>query len=524
MSARLKEKNLSGEWQEKYHQVSKTLDEKTRQWKTDENNLYKSILRLILSYSGSSSELDRELQSMRDTLKQGADDATRKRVIEDVIEKTLESVQQIKQQTSDDEYHANLTETIQEDRFDEFLRSFSLPGEPGLELASLKKKARELQDDQARLDLVDESIKLLQRIYRQQFLDDNNEVIDFVKLRESLIQLMEWLPISKQYHARVTDIKNKLNALHDEDELKKIFRKIATLITDFQASLQEELTAVQGFLKNITLRLKDIESHIHQVDRAGQESNNSSTDLNATVQTGVREIRSDIEQSASFEDIKKSINRRLMGIEISMDAFIKAEQDRRKETEQHVEILNRRLIGMKQDADNLQLRIQKERDRAKIDALTGIPNRLAYDERIQEEFNRWQRYRQPLSICIVDIDKFKNVNDTYGHKAGDKVLVTVAELCNTRIRDIDFFARYGGEEFVIILPQTALGKAKVVAENLRHEVDECNFHYAQAPVAITVSCGLAEFKRGDSIESVFQRADNALYTAKQEGRNCCRTK
>ena len=523
MSAKLKEKNISGDWEEKYHQVSKLLDEKSRHWKNEENSLYKSILRLIFSYTGYSSELDSELQSMRDTLKRGADDSTRKKVIEDVIEKTLENVRHA-QETANTDSEPDLVEIKQEDRFDEFLKNFSLPGEPGLELASLKKRARELQDDQERLDLVDESVKLLQRIYRQQFLDDNHEVINFGKLREALIQLMEWLPISKQYDARVNDIKNKLNILHDEDELKKVFRKIATLITDFQASLQEELSAVQGFLKNITLRLMDIESHIHSVDRADRESKECSVSLNESVQTSVNEIRGDIETAVNFEEIKKTINQRLMGIEQSMELYIHAEQERRKQSEQHVEKLNRRIVDMKQAADNLQKRIQVERDRAQIDALTGIPNRLAYDERIQEEFSRWQRYKQPLSICIVDIDKFKNVNDTYGHKAGDKVLVTVAELCNTRIREADFFARYGGEEFVIILPQTGLNKAKVVAENLRREVDVCNFHYAEAPVAITVSCGLAEFKRGDSIESVFQRADSALYAAKQAGRNRCKTK
>jgi len=584
MSARLKENSVPGDWEEKYQQLNRLLDKKNRQWKNDENNLYKSILRLILSYSGRSDALDLELQSMRDTLKQGVDDVTRKKIIARIIEKTLEYAQQpgiqdhdagqIKlvcsrlrslelpdpyshellqyldrltdNQGDDDMQHAldrivhvvnaalggdpankgnNLVETRQEDCFDEFLNRFSLPGEQGLEIANLKKKAREIEGEQERLTLVDDCVNLLQRIYRQQVLDQSDiHAIDIGKLKESLIQLLEWLPLSKQYDPKTTEIKNQLNDLGDEEELKKIFRKIATLITDFQAGLQEELIEVQGFLKKITLRLKDIESHIHQVDRSEKEAGENSNHLNESVQHSVNMIRDGVEQAVSLEEIKQSINHRLQVIEKGMNAFIKAEQDRRERSEQHVEKLNKRIVDMKQAVDDLQKRIQEERDKAQVDALTGIPNRLAYDEFIQEEFTRWQRYKQPLSLCIIDIDKFKNVNDTYGHKAGDKVLVTVAELCNSRIRDTDFFSRYGGEEFMLILPQTNLAQAKVVAENLRREVDECSFHYAQDPVTITVSCGLAEFKKGDTVESVFLRADAALYTAKQGGRNLCRTR
>ncbi|MFT5349846.1 MAG: diguanylate cyclase, partial [Gammaproteobacteria bacterium] len=157
--------------------------------------------------------------------------------------------------------------------------------------------------------------------------------------------------------------------------------------------------------------------------------------------------------------------------------------------------------------------------RAKTDALTRIANRLAYNEKIKQEFARWQRNAQPFSVCVIDVDKFKGVNDSYGHKAGDKVLKTIAEVCAANIRKMDFFARYGGEEFVLLLPDTALDQAIVVAENLRRKIEVCKFHYAKETVVITVSCGLAQFDKGDTTESVFNRADKALYAAKDQGRN-----
>ncbi len=177
---------------------------------------------------------------------------------------------------------------------------------------------------------------------------------------------------------------------------------------------------------------------------------------------------------------------------------------------------------MKVEAYDLHKRVEDEQSRAQVDALTRLANRLAYDERMQQEFNRWQRYNKPLTICIIDIDKFKNVNDKYGHKVGDKVLRTVAELCDSRVRETDFLARYGGEEFVLLLPETSLEQSITLADNLRKEVEKCNFHYAKDPVAITISCGLAEFKQGDTPDSVFVRADQALYAAKEGGRNQCK--
>ena len=174
---------------------------------------------------------------------------------------------------------------------------------------------------------------------------------------------------------------------------------------------------------------------------------------------------------------------------------------------------------MKGETHKLHKRIQEEYKRAKTDALTGIPNRLAYDEKIKQEFARWQRNAQSFTVCVVDVDKFKGVNDNFGHKAGDKVLKTIAEVCATNIRETDFIARYGGEEFVLLLPETALDQARVVAENLRREIEIRKFHYSNEPVVITISCGLAEFGKNDTAESVFKRADKALFKAKACGRN-----
>ena len=122
---------------------------------------------------------------------------------------------------------------------------------------------------------------------------------------------------------------------------------------------------------------------------------------------------------------------------------------------------------------------------------------------------------------VWDIDFFKQVNDTYGHQAGDKVLKVVASLLNKNLRETDFISRFGGEEFVSLMPETTLGGGYKVAEKIRESVEKLEFHYRGNNVKVTISCGISLFMENDTAERAFSRADKALYQAKEQGRNRC---
>jgi diguanylate cyclase len=176
---------------------------------------------------------------------------------------------------------------------------------------------------------------------------------------------------------------------------------------------------------------------------------------------------------------------------------------------------------MESEGEKLRRRLQEKHEQAVRDPLTGLYNRLAYDERVIQEFARWKRYEKPMVLMVIDVDNFKSVNDTYGHKAGDKALVLIADQLRSQLRESDFLARFGGEEFVVLMPETDLDSAMVAAEKLRAAVEGCQFHYQNAQVSITISAGLAQLRKDDSTESLFKRADEAMYRAKQSGRNQC---
>ncbi|MCK5242199.1 diguanylate cyclase [bacterium] len=165
---------------------------------------------------------------------------------------------------------------------------------------------------------------------------------------------------------------------------------------------------------------------------------------------------------------------------------------------------------------------QKVREQAITDGLTGVYNHRFFQIRYSDEYNNSKRYGNDMSLIILDIDHFKQYNDTYGHMAGDLALKEIANLTRDSVRENDIVARYGGEEFAIILPMTNLKGAEVVAERIRTSILECRFlgDLNVPQVAITVSMGVSAYSKDmDSREELFRQTDNALYYAKEHGRN-----
>ncbi|BES70913.1 GGDEF domain-containing protein [Marinobacter nanhaiticus D15-8W] len=167
----------------------------------------------------------------------------------------------------------------------------------------------------------------------------------------------------------------------------------------------------------------------------------------------------------------------------------------------------------------LQDAMQRIRELVNIDELTGVFNRRRLFEVLSEESNRYSRTQGPFSICILDIDYFKQVNDTYGHQAGDNILRTVAQTVNHNLRQIDCFGRYGGEEFLLVLPQTPLDGACIKADRVRQNIHGLPFDHIKDGLRVSVSLGVAQYREGETIEDTIARADEALYVAKQQGRN-----
>lgn len=156
---------------------------------------------------------------------------------------------------------------------------------------------------------------------------------------------------------------------------------------------------------------------------------------------------------------------------------------------------------------------------AKTDRLTGALNRAAFTNELTHELFRAHRYNRPASLLMMDIDFFKQINDTYGHHAGDEALKAFAAHCTRYLREVDLFGRLGGEEFAAFLPETTSEAAATAANRLRGAPETETIPVDGQELSLRVSIGISAVKDSDNIESLMQRADASLYAAKQRGRN-----
>lgn len=153
------------------------------------------------------------------------------------------------------------------------------------------------------------------------------------------------------------------------------------------------------------------------------------------------------------------------------------------------------------------------------DTLTRLMNRRGITVSLIDAMAQAERYDHPLAIAMVDIDHFKSVNDNHGHEAGDKVLSEVASLLSEALRMPDKVGRYGGEEFLVVLPHTTLPQAKKIAERMRTAIERFGFALGEKTIPVTVSLGLTQYRKGEDLEQLLSRVDEALYQAKAGGRN-----
>ncbi len=216
------------------------------------------------------------------------------------------------------------------------------------------------------------------------------------------------------------------------------------------------------------------------------------------------------------------------GLNAGADAFISKPMDF-SELQAHLKVSERIIDLEAKLADQFQ-KLKEAHDRieeiAHKDELTNLANRRFIMELLDKEISRCIRYGNPLSAFILDIDHFKRVNDEHGHLSGDKVLRQIGSILSTTVRDTDRVGRYGGEEFLGFLPETDIQGAVIQAERLRCQVAECPFIVEEGKILqLTVSIGVAQYDiSNDTIETFLSRADEALYQAKQSGRNKVNTK
>ncbi len=304
-------------------------------------------------------------------------------------------------------------------------------------------------------------------------------------------------------------------------EAAALLEHIANAVADAIASLQSQRADLESFLDQVTRQLAFLERWTGWQLDAAQSRRDDNIGLERTFEHEMTGLKRDVDELHDVATIKVKVQTRLDAVADQLRIFRESEERRNADNERHAAELRREVAQLKTRTNELAEICAAQENRLMIDSLTGVHSRYAYEARLNEEHQRWLRHSQPLTYTIWDIDHFKRINDQYGHEAGDRLLRAVAEILNRGKRAEDFLARIGGEEFVLLLPMTTRDAGLIVANKLRVAIEETPFRHKRQPEGITISCGLTEFRPGDTPVAVYARADEALYKAKEQGRNRC---
>lgn len=207
--------------------------------------------------------------------------------------------------------------------------------------------------------------------------------------------------------------------------------------------------------------------------------------------------------------VTKPFNSVILEARIKTHMELKKSKDELKESINNLKVMN----------EKLKEEIKRSEFLANRDVLTGIYNRRYMMERLKEEYTKFKRYGEPLTIGIMDLDDFKKFNDTYGHECGDFVLISITKLILANIRESDCFARWGGEEFIFMLAGTSLEGASNLLEKIQKNLNETTFIYNETKLKVTFTCGLSQISLTDNIDKSLGNADKALYVGKNSGKN-----
>ncbi|OAI02735.1 GGDEF domain-containing protein [Methylomonas methanica] len=492
-------------WKEKYLKLLDDQEQTEKQYKANEELLCKTIVRFALAVKGLNRQLDPHLNRIRNLLKGG-----------------LQS-QQLQKELSAFSNALIMLEESPEPTLPDASLLFEFLGKQyprhldQLDEIRGKYENRQFSNNQAfylaLLELVEENKPLTNIDLALELTGADAKAINI-----QLIRLLDNAEIPLLFAEDAEKIKSRLFA---DQALGPIFDDTVALLLAVKKHLESEQQEMAAFLSKLTEQLTELGVKATGVNAANEIRVKKRNLLDQAVSEQIMELREKSENATQLEPLKQIVSSRLTTITQQIQAHNLQEQQERDKAQREMQILSQKLREMESESSELRSKLDLAQHRATRDPLTNLPNRLAFEDRLNDEMARCRRHKSPMTLMVWDVDLFKNINDTYGHKCGDKALIVIAELLLKHCRETDFVARFGGEEFVMILPGADAKSALVIAEKLRKTLEKSSFNANGNKVFITLSCGISQFIDGDNNETIFNRADSGLYSAKQTGRNRC---
>ncbi len=515
-------------WKKKYYDLEKKQKNEHTSNKETQELLTRTIIRLTLATKGLDPALDPHLQKLRDSLKKGINTNAQRHMAS--ISEAL-----MRAQSTEPKKTAKKGDSVS-DLMQRLSAQASLSGHDGKRIKVLERQIASNPGKATDHDLdeyihlltgypqgdrpdVEDGPGLLGRIFGRSGGEDDAQGEGGAALR-MLLSLLGELDWPSKLSDDISSLGGRLEQ-HDRDAMVAVVKELTKIVSNLLNDLHKETRATGSFLADLMARLHELDKYVVGGQVIQQESLQSGKELDRAVKEQVGDIATSVRDAEDLQVLKHDVSSHLEAIKGHMDKHLNDAEERFRESQKNEQKLRERLQEVEDETGILRHKIMEAQARSSIDAVTGLPNRAAYDERLQDEYGRWRRFKSPLVLMMWDLDDFKQVNDRFGHQAGDKALRVIGQIMEKRLRQTDFVGRYGGEEFCVLLPGTPMDQAAVVAEQIRKSVENGGFRSGTKPITLTVSCGYTEFQDSDTPESVFARADRAMYKAKNQGKNCC---
>lgn len=340
----------------------------------------------------------------------------------------------------------------------------------------------------------------------------------------TLVQLLSNLDLPERFTPQVDQIKGILEQSElGMESLPDLLDKTSRIIIE---ATSEDHIEFEAFLLDLNNRLGKIQEFIQKTSKSNDLAIQAHNRFNQHLVDEVVNLKANVANTEALDELKNLVGIRLDSVVSVLDEYHITQSSCNETTDNELDSLRTQLQATEKEAQRLKQLLVEQRSIAQSDHLTALPNRHMYLERLDQEYNRWRRYRGNLALVLADIDHFKNINDSYGHLSGDEVIKAIASILRDSIRESDFISRYGGEEFVFLMPETNLTDATKAINKIRQQISQTEIEIPDAKIKVTLSFGVAEFANEDTALDVFGRADKALYRAKEKGRNrvCCEIK
>jgi len=492
------------DWKSKYQESLDQMEAMENTWSVLDDLLRKTIRRLTLTAKGMDPMLDEVLAQIQQHARHKEDDQ-----LPHDLENLTQLINKIdgpaaqkqdlelsgNSQRAQD-YALDLVEKLKinpqlQGQFDEFLASIST-----------------LDDDQCLYQLANLINDLLHEGSSNQDL-----------VREVLITLVEKIAIT---HGNTENLDRLKEKLEDDNDIADWHHYLDTIVGEIRViikGINHEKVELEGLVVDVTKQLAEISNTLTDEQSDSQQGRKESEQLKILMNQGVEKIQQQVENESDIQVLKGGISDNLSSIKQGVEEFVSKDVIRFKNSELRNKKLQQQIKHMEEESNELRQKLTDHRQKLMFDTLTGVRSRLAYEETLDQEMARWSRYQEAFSFAILDIDHFKRINDDFGHNAGDKALQIVARMMSDHIRKTDYLFRIGGEEFVLLLPKTTLENATPLVEKIRTSVGGSKFHFKKKKVKISMSAGLTAVMNHDHVESIYERADSALYDAKNNGRD-----